>query len=294
MMPPYRKPFFGDPLFPFEMTYRQKRIQELELPDHLHDRYEIVYVYSGTGTFFINQTLYDKRPGDLFVIPGNTIHRSMIDADDPIVSTAIFFAPGLIQDDPFDIHYATLGIYEMARKQNIYRYELPAELQTLTAEMLDAMQIELSNKNTGYRHAIRLLLQQLLLRLNRYLHSSWPGESKASSVGPVWVREALQRIDAHPNKGYRLAELAREASVSPSHFSRVFKQLTGMSVTDYVNAKRVMSAKEMLMDTDESIDRIAEQCGFEAVPHFYRTFRQVAGLTPAQYRKEARGNRTQK
>lgn len=287
---PYRKPFFGDPLFPFEMTYRKKRSPQFELPDHLHDRYEVVYVHAGKGTFFINQTLYDMRPGDLFAIPGNTIHRSMTDEDDPIVSTALFFSPGFVQDDPFDVQYAVLGIYELARKQHTYRFELPDDLRTFTAETMAAMQAELKGQKTGYRHGIRLLLQQLLLGLNRYVHGSWPGETTAPSVGPAWVREALRQIDAHPNKGFRLAELAGQASVSPSHFSRVFKQLTGMNVTDYVNAKRVMSAKELLANSDESIARIAEQCGFDALPHFYRTFRQMAGLTPAQYRKEARAS----
>lgn len=290
-MRPYRKPFFGDPLFPFEMTYRKKRFQEDELPEHLHDRYELVYIHEGTGTFFINQTLYDMKPGDLFAIPGNTIHRSFTAPDDPIVSTAVFFAPSLVRPDPFDVHYSALGCYELARKRNIYKFELPGDLQKETAETLAAIKAEWTDRKAGYRHAVRLHLQQLLLRLNRYLDSSWPGETAHRPVGPPWIREALQRIDTHPYKGIRLSELARQSNVSPAHFSRVFKQLTGMNVTDYVNAKRVMSAKEMLVDTDLSIARIAERCGFEAVPHFYRTFKAVTGVTPAQYRKEGRANR---
>ena len=85
-MRPFRKPFFGDPAFPFEMVHRATKYPQFELPDHLHDRCEIVYVHSGRGTFFIDDTLYEKAPGDLFLIPGDTIHRAFPDADDPIVS----------------------------------------------------------------------------------------------------------------------------------------------------------------------------------------------------------------
>lgn len=62
-MKPFRKPFFGDPLFPFEINHKNIKKQDNELPDHLHDRYELVYVYQGKGTFFIDNTWYEKKVG---------------------------------------------------------------------------------------------------------------------------------------------------------------------------------------------------------------------------------------
>lgn len=60
-MTPLRKPFQGDPLFPMEMVYRTKKSPQLELPHHLHDLYELVYVYQGKGTFFIENKLMEKK-----------------------------------------------------------------------------------------------------------------------------------------------------------------------------------------------------------------------------------------
>lgn len=289
-MPPYRKPFYGDPLFPFEIVHRDRKSPQKELPDHLHDRFELVYVFGGKGTFFIDETIYEKSAGDLFLIPGNTIHRSFPEPDDPIVSTAVFFAPGLAQMESFDDGYSGLAVFEIARMRKRYKIELQAELRRETEETMDRMDLEFRRKQTGYRQAIRLLLQQLLLRLNRYAAAGLPGDAGHPPIGPAWVREALREIDRHPGRDNGLAELSRRASVTPPHFSRVFKRLTGMNVTDYVNAKRIALAKELLLETEESVGAVAERCGFDSLPHFHRVFKAMTGLTPGAYKRESRGS----
>lgn len=118
-MQPYRKSFAGDPLFPFEIVYKTIKYPDNELPDHLHDHYELVYVHSGQGIFFIDNCWYQKSAGDLFVIPGNTIHHSLPDLEDPIVSSAIFFAPSLIAGPLLGDGYFPLQCYEIARKKAV-------------------------------------------------------------------------------------------------------------------------------------------------------------------------------
>jgi AraC-like DNA-binding protein len=58
-----------------------------------------------------------------------------------------------------------------------------------------------------------------------------------------------------------------------------------MSVTDFVNAKRIMMAKEMLRRTDRSVGEVAERCGFDSLPHFHRVFRALTGTTPGAWRR---------
>ncbi|MNZ85768.1 HTH-type transcriptional activator Btr [compost metagenome] len=99
------------------------------------------------------------------------------------------------------------------------------------------------------------------------------------------MTSTLHYIDEHPDKPLGLSELARLASLTPAHFSRVFKKLTGLNVTDYVNAKRIMRAKELLLESDDNIAEIAERCGFESLPHFHRMFKKLTGMTPAHYKR---------
>ncbi|MFC5470495.1 AraC family transcriptional regulator [Cohnella suwonensis] len=286
-MSPFRKPFFLDPLFPFDIVHRGLKTLNSELPDHLHDLFELVYVHEGNGTFFIDNSFYEKRKGDLFLIPGNTIHRAFPDAESPIVSTAVFFAPAFVQSGTLDDGYAPLRCFDTARKKKQYRIELPEALERKCRETLDEIADELANKDAGYRQAARIHLQRLLLEINR-LGIARENDGGDIRVGPKWLLDALMSIDEDPAQSGGLAGLAATACVSPHHFSRTFKQLTGMNVTDYVNAKRLVRAKELLLTTDDNVESIAYSCGFQGMPYFYRAFKKLTGLSPRAYRTQER------
>ncbi|MFC4099162.1 AraC family transcriptional regulator [Paenibacillus xanthanilyticus] len=286
-MQPIRKPFRLDPLFPFELVHRGVRYSENELPDHVHDLYEIVYIHEGKGTFFIDQSLYDKAPGDLFLIPGNTVHRAFPSADDPIVSTALFFAPSFAQPVLPSEDYRPLRSFEIARQRKHYRVPLPESVRTSVEACIAAMAREWHAKASGYRHALWLQAQQVLLELARLpITAEAASPSPESALAPRWVQQALRDIDRDPVGCGGLASLSAGACVSPGHFSRVFKQLTGMNVTDYVNAKRLVRAKELLLATDDNIETIALRCGFQGMRHFYHQFRKLTGVTPLTYRRQ--------
>ncbi|RXZ83996.1 AraC family transcriptional regulator [Paenibacillaceae bacterium] len=280
-------------IFPFTIVYRDTKNPQTELPNHIHEWYELVYVHSGKGSFFIDQVLHEKRAGDLFVIPGNTIHQAFTDPADPIVSTALFFSPELVQPASFGEEYSFLLPFDYCKVRNNFVYLLSSASQEQIEQRLNAIQEELLGKNAGYRHAIVLHVQQLLLELSR-LEASAGDRDRASSPasgGPLWLRESLKYIDLHLDQPLGLDELSRQASVTGAHYSRVFKQLTGMGVAKYVMTKRIIRAKELLLAGDNTISTIAEQCGFESLPHFYRQFKRIAGLTPAAYRKRLLSSR---
>ncbi|MFC5701360.1 helix-turn-helix domain-containing protein [Cohnella faecalis] len=290
-MNPIRKQFRSDIAFPFDVAYKNTKSSLSELPDHLHDRFELVYVYSGKGTFFIDHTLYDMSEGDWFLLPGNTIHRALPNAANPVTSTAVFFSSLLIRQSSIGEPFGLLRCYEWARKSKTYKLRLSASDESMAAACLDALQEELTNRQPGYRHSALLQLELVLLRLSRALYTTADHSSEAS-IGPDWINTALQHIDENPDSDLGLTSLSRLTSVSAAHFSRVFKQWTGMNVTDYVNAKRMIRASELLLSTDQSVAEIASLCGFESLPHFHRLFKKLIGRTPAAYRRGNRMNAT--
>lgn len=286
-MQPIRKPFYLDPSFPFEVVYKGTRNSKNELPDHLHDLYELVYIHEGKGTFFIDEALYEKEAGDLFLIPGNTVHRAFPSAAEPIVSTAIFFAPTLMQTISLNDGYEPLRCFEIARKMKQYKVLLPEAVRTRIEAAIDAMGSEVIEKASGYRQALWLQLHHVLLELYRHPFMK-ATTSPVTGFAPKWIQHALQDINRDPVRCGGLAELSAKACVSTGHFSRVFKQLTGMNVTDYINAKRLAQAKELLLSTDDTIESIALVCGFQGMRHFYQIFKRLTGVTPKTYRRQTK------
>lgn len=102
------------------------------------------------------------------------------------------------------------------------------------------------------------------------------------------LKRVTEYIDANLSRAISLAELADLATVSPFHFSRLFKKRVGVSVMEYVVLRRVEVAKKKLQTTGDTLSSIAYECGFASQSHFTGTFKRVIGTTPAVYRKQVR------
>jgi AraC family transcriptional regulator len=101
-------------------------------------------------------------------------------------------------------------------------------------------------------------------------------------------RERLQRvrdyIEAHLGDRMTLADLAGVASLSPYHFSRSFKLALGINPQRYLIQRRLERAKTLMLRTDQSVARIAQEAGFADQSHLTSIFRRETGMTPGQFR----------
>ena len=79
--------------------------------------------------------------------------------------------------------------------------------------------------------------------------------------------------------------LAELAELSPFHFSRVFKQATGMSPLQFVTRERIARAQQLIRETSHSLIEIALEVGYTSPSHFAQIFRRVVGVTPTEFRK---------
>jgi AraC family transcriptional regulator len=78
--------------------------------------------------------------------------------------------------------------------------------------------------------------------------------------------------------------LAGLVELSPFHFSRVFKQATGMSPLQFVTRERITRAQQLIRETSRSLIQVALEVGYTSPSHFARVFRRVTGMTPTEFR----------
>ncbi|WP_337032281.1 AraC family transcriptional regulator [Paenibacillus illinoisensis] len=281
---PVRTTIQSESGIPFRLVYADTKAPQNELPDHLHDWHEIIYVYRGQGTIFIDTGLEDMHTGDLFIIPGSTVHRALPDEINPVTSSALFFSPGLLTAAAGGSASVLLSLFERCRRRRVYKRHLTPEEQAQVTAFIEEIHAEFQMENQLSAHAALLRLQLLLIFLER-LEDAGPARSVHSNSGPSWLSATLSNIDDKLRNGLSLSELALQAAVSPAHFSRAFKKYTGMTLTDYALARRVIMAKEHLLRNDDTMASVADACGFESLPHFYRQFKKITGTTPAAYRR---------
>jgi transcriptional regulator GlxA family with amidase domain len=112
-------------------------------------------------------------------------------------------------------------------------------------------------------------------------------------AAPVWVprakrvciREVQEAIEAQPGAAHSIGDLARRATMSPRHFTRVFTDEVGEAPGHYVERVRTEAARRQLEETDDTVVAIAARCGFGTAETMRRNFIRRIGVSPDQYRK---------
>ena len=99
------------------------------------------------------------------------------------------------------------------------------------------------------------------------------------------VRKVITKIDYDLTADLSLKVQAEYLNVNPSYLSTLFKKETGMTLTEYINRKRIENALLLLNSTDMQIQMIAQYCGITDVNYFTKTFKKIVGKTPKEYRE---------
>ncbi len=99
------------------------------------------------------------------------------------------------------------------------------------------------------------------------------------------ISMARRHLESHYMEKITVADVARAVSLSPSHFSHLFKAQTGASFVQFLNRYRIQKAQELLRDSPLNITEIAFEAGFQNLSHFNRIFRKLTGGSPRDLRK---------
>ena len=146
---------------------------------------------------------------------------------------------------------------------------------------------EYYSRKVGYELAVKASIYQLIVLLLRNyvckILSEKEFEEKTRSLKRF--NTVIQFIEDNYDKKIRLKELADSANLSACHFCRTFKQITGKTLTDYVNEIRIEKAACFLKQTDLNITETALKCGFDSISYFNRLFSKKYKISPTRFRK---------
>ena len=126
------------------------------------------------------------------------------------------------------------------------------------------------------------LVMARLLKMEEILYGGVPEQDRLS------IMEVVSHIKNNLGKAIRQKDLLEIANMGSTKFKRVFKQVTGSTVTGFVSAERIELAKRLLANQDMSIDEIAHHCGYERATSFSALFTKSVGVSPREWRSIAK------
>ena len=138
--------------------------------------------------------------------------------------------------------------------------------------------------------ANRLFVDCLMMALGCHIAQTYGGLEKTArpargGLAPWQERRAKEIIEANLTGEVPLAQLARECGLSTAHFSRAFKDTTGIPPHQWMLHRRIESAMRLLRSQQLSLPEVALACGFADQSHFTRVFTKLSGTSPGAWRR---------
>jgi AraC family transcriptional regulator len=162
-------------------------------------------------------------------------------------------------------------------------------LPPLRAALL-AVKDELTAGAAGGRLAAESLAHLLAVHLIRNASAPRPPVRRADgALSRGKLRAVVEYVEEHLDASLTLGQMAAAAHLSAYHFARQFKAATGAPPHQYVIARRVERAQQLLQqDRDLSVAEVAVRAGFSDQSQLSHHFKRVVGVTPRQFRRSAR------
>ncbi len=260
----------------FSVYYR--RAKNFHRLCHVVSSYLIVRCETQTLTCTYNNRTVDLSPGQLLILEPNS---SLEIEGESTEFFMIELSPALVLD-----HATSMRL--VSPSSTVSFHSKLSEQDKKLSGLFDSLRNELTDEEPGKDIVIRAVLEQLLVHLIRtYSTVKRSHELELSRVGLVdrRVRRSVELMHAQLDQDLSLKTLAAASYLSPFHFARLFKKVTGATPHNYLAAIRVSKAQLLLADTQLSITQVGTKVGYLSSSHFTKAFRNATGTTPREFRK---------
>ncbi|MBR2926776.1 MAG: AraC family transcriptional regulator [Clostridia bacterium] len=230
---------------------------------HWHEHTEILYIKRGTLHLRCAENTLKATEGDCVIINENELHDGI---GGECEFLCIYLSPALFEPK----HYLF---------QTLVRDEALADIILRLAQEYpkSSHSGQLATKGLTF-----LMLSHLISNHTQQTFSEVTYRQYAKNLNII--NDVVQYLEQNYSERITTASLARRFYLSEGHFCHVFKEVTGKTITGYINTLRIEKAITLLKNTDLSITDISMQCGFCDANYFTRTFKKYKGISPSSVR----------
>lgn len=240
-----------------------ERGRDFSFPSHIHYHFEIIMLLSGEMTVQVDNKEYRLTPGKAVLVFPNQIHSLITEKESEHILCV--FTPKLVNFF-FKQNHRKLPVDNS--------FSLPQYYERLFADMKEDDNL---SKVKGTLYGLCGVFEEQAIFIDA-------GRDEESRL----LHKIFSFIDSNFQDECSLEKLSEEVSYSYAYISKYFKKNVGMSYNSYVNYYRISEICYRLDNTEDSILKISDECGFKSLRSMNRNFKAQMGMTPAEYRKRTK------
>jgi AraC-like DNA-binding protein len=245
-------------------------------PRHSHDYYVICLIERGRQTFTHRGAKHYTPPGGVILINPGAAHTGEPADAQGFAMRSLYPTVAHMQTAAAELTGRSRGTPYFAEVRTDQRWARASVLALHRALVQGASALECEARFLS-------TLAQLIQQHADVRHSAQPlGRERRA------VARARRCIEERFADGLSLTELAEHVALSPYYLLRVFRAEVGMPPHAYLDSVRIRRA-QALLEAGMALARVAAEIGFSSQSHFTRRFKQVIGVTPGQYARDASG-----
>ncbi len=244
-------------------------------PLHIHDGFEIYCLLSGEVKYYLEGSYRSLHSGDFLIIRENEAHRAVVTPGIPYERITLHFTREFLKGfDDTSVDLLRCFCSQPDAATHIKAAEARSSGLSGILQTLDLVNgCDVPEKNI----LVKLTLVRLLLTIGAMRTQAQPELNLKHDN----INDVVSYLSSHLGEPIQLDALANRFYINKYHLCHKFKQSTGMTITKFLNNKRVQQAHYMLQ-TGIPATRVAAACGFQDYSCFYRLFKRQIGLSPSQ------------
>ncbi len=248
-----------------------------------HPFYELIFVSSGKLTIKSEDFSGELEKNKLLIHRENEYHALTCDKDSTPTVIIIGFTCSGSGIDRFSKTPITLTDADVKKLAEIIK-----EARNVFTPPYDVPVYDMKKKKNapyGAEQMLKILLEYFLIGLMRKSIDITNNEELSVTEG-INVTEILDYINDNFLEKITLDELSFIFRTNRSTLCKEFKSNTGMTITEYINNKKLNVAKNKVLYSSRTFTEIAEELNFESIHYFTRFFKKMTGFSPKEYRKQ--------
>lgn len=272
-----------DPHFPIKVHHNAFDEQGVVIfPHHFHEHLEFLYIVTGKASIECGSTTITASAGDLIVVNSNELHYGTSLSPD-LYYYALIADISLLHSQSVDA--AETKFITPITQNRLLLQNYIGDDSKVSSCMLTIVN-ELEQREFGYELAIKSELYRLLtLLLRGHVATVLTQDEYAERMKNIErFAPVFQHIEQHYKEELSVDRLAGMANLSRYHFSRLFKELSGHTVTEYITMTRLGKADYLLRHSPLTVSEVAAATGFNDIYYFSRTFKKHKKVSPSSIR----------